>query len=219
MPPPIIETANALSLPSFRAKFFPDLSSSTSAFYASSPAAPMLSPHRYTISLDSGPNLSARDFVSCFELVHSTSFAAYQASSIGWLPSKKRKEMKLQDMRYLLVKAVAETNADGEEVEGFLSFMLTYEDGYEVVYCYEIHLKPLLRGNGIGKQLIGMMEEAGRKAGVAKAMLTVFVENKGALDFYKKLGYAEDDFSPEPRKLRNGVVKNPTYVILSKSLT
>lgn len=122
-------------------------------------------------------------------------------------------------MRYLLIKAVAETKAGGEEVEGFLSFMLTYEDGYEVVYCYEIHLKPLLRGNGVGKQLIGMMEEAGKKAGVAKAMLTVFVENTGALDFYTKLGYGEDEFSPEPRKLRNGVVKNPTYVILSKSLT
>lgn len=127
--------------------------------------------------------------------------------------------MKLPDMRYLLVKAVAENIVDGAEVDGFLSFMLTYEDGYEVIYCYEIHLKPLLRGNGVGKQLIGMMEEVGRKAGVAKAMLTVFVENEGALKFYDKLGYEEDEFSPGPKKLRNGVVKNPTYIILSKSLT
>lgn len=122
-------------------------------------------------------------------------------------------------MRYLLVKGVAENTVGGGEVEGFLSFMLTYEDGHEVVYCYEIHLKPVLRGNGVGKQLIGMMEEVGRKAGVAKAMLTVFVENGGALRFYEKLGYEEDEFSPGPRKLRNGVVKNPTYIILSKGLT
>lgn len=122
-------------------------------------------------------------------------------------------------MRYLLVKAVVENAVVTEGVEGFVSFMLTYEDGYEVIYCYEIHLKPLLRGNGVGKQLIGMMEEVGRKAGVAKAMLTVFVENEGALKFYEKLGYEEDEFSPGPRKLRNGVVKNPTYIILSKALT
>lgn len=219
MSPPIIETANALSLPSFRTKFLPNLCSSTSTSHASAPAAPRPSSHQYTISLDSGPNLSASDFLSCYELVHSTSFAAYQASSIGWLPSKKRKEMRLPDMRYLLVKSVAENTVGGGEVEGFLSFMLTYEDGYEVVYCYEIHLKPVLRGNGVGKQLIGMMEEVGRKAEVAKAMLTVFVENEGALRFYEKLGYEEDEFSPGPRKLRNGVVKNPTYIILSKSLT
>ena len=122
-------------------------------------------------------------------------------------------------MRYLLVKAAVDNEVVREGVEGFVSFMLTYEDGYEVIYCYEIHLKPLLRGNGVGKQLIGMMEEVGRKAGVAKAMLTVFVENEGALKFYEKLGYEEDEFSPGPRKLRNGVVKNPTYIILSKALT
>lgn len=219
MPPTTIETANALSLSSFRTKYLPNLPSSTYASRASSTAATTLSPQQYTISFDSGPNLSASDFLSCYELVRSTSFAAYQASSIGWLPSQKRKEMKLPDMRYLLVKVVAEETVGGGEVEGFLSFMLTYEDGYEVVYCYEIHLKPPLRGNGIGKQLIGMMEEVGRKAGVAKAMLTVFVENEGALNFYRKLGYEEDEFSPGPRKLRNGVVKNPTYIILSKSLS
>ncbi|MCJ1463753.1 hypothetical protein MMC07_002362 [Pseudocyphellaria aurata] len=216
--PSIIETANALSIPSFRTNFLPSLSS-TYAFHVSSPAAPTLPPHRYTISLDSGPNLSARDFLFCYELVRSTSSAAYQASSIGWLPGKKRNEMRLADMRYLLVKSTAEDIAGGEEVEGFLSFMLTYEDGFEVIYCYEIHLKPLLRGSGLGKQLIGLMEEVGQKVGVAKAMLTVFVENEGALRFYEKLGYEEDEFSPGPRKLRNGVVKNPTYIILSKILT
>lgn len=122
-------------------------------------------------------------------------------------------------MRYLLVKSTEEDTVGGGEVEGFMAFMLTYEDGYEVIYCYEIHLKPLLRGIGVGKQLIGMLEEVGQKAGVSKAMLTVFVENEGALKFYEKLGYEEDEFSPGPRKLRNGVVKNPTYIILSKTLT
>ena len=96
--------------------------------------------------------------------------------------------------------------------------MLTYEDGYEVIYCYEIHISSRLRGHGVGKHLMRLMEDIGRRVGVEKAMLTVFLENQGGLAFYEKMGYHEDDYSPEPRKLRNGVIKKPDYVILSKPL-
>lgn len=76
----------------------------------------------------------------------------------------------------------------------------------------------LAQGKGLGRYLVGIMEQVGAKAGLEKAMLTVFVSNKGALGFYEKLGYTEDEYSPEPRKLRNGTVKMPDYVILSKAL-
>ena len=48
--------------------------------------------------------------------------------------------MKLLDLKYILVK--------NEQliVEGFLSLMPTYEDGYPVMYCYEIHLSSALQG-------------------------------------------------------------------------
>lgn len=133
-------------------------------------------------------------------------------------------EMKSPDLRYLLIKKPALVEADSaennasEDLIGFLSFMLTREDGYEVVYCYEIHLQSDFQGSGAGKTLMGIMEMVGKRAEVAKAMLTVFVENKGALKFYEKLGYVKDEFSPAPRNLRNGVMKYPTYLILSKSL-
>jgi hypothetical protein len=42
-------------------------------------------------------------------------------------------------MKYLLVKR-------DEHLEGFVSFMPTYEDDYPVIYCYEIHLSLSLRG-------------------------------------------------------------------------
>ena len=99
-----------------------------------------------------------------------------------------------------------------------MSFMLTIEDGVEVIYCYEIHLDECVRGQGLGKKLMGMLEEAGRRAGVAKAMLTVFRRNVDAVGFYAGLGYEEDEYSPRPRKLRNGAVKEADYLIMSKSL-
>ena len=123
--------------------------------------------------------------------------------------------MRLPDLRYLLLKPARSSDV---LVEGFISFMLTYEDGHEVMYCYEIHLSPQLQGYGVGKRLMGLMEDVGKKAGAEKTMLTVFVENQGGLAFYEKLGYCKDDYSPEPRRLRNGLIKKPDYVILSKLL-
>lgn len=171
--------------------------------------------------------LSAGEFEACFELVRETSGADYRASGVGWRPGEKKREMRLRDLRYvLLVRAEREQEQEqgeggrigGKKVCGFLSFMLTWEDGVEVVYCYEIHLEECVRGKGVGGRLMGVLEEVGRRAGVQKAMLTVFRRNEGAVGFYEGLGYGVDEYSPKPKRLRNGVVKEVDYLILSKSL-
>ncbi|KAL8765470.1 MAG: hypothetical protein Q9194_006555 [Teloschistes cf. exilis] len=204
-----IEEANRLSLASYRNSFLPS---------SLDPAPASGEPHlAYSIRFEGSSTISPTDLNACFNLIASSSANAYASSSIGWSPAKKRKEMKLLDLRYLLVE-LRPTDQSDQRIDGFLSFMLTYEDGYEVVYCYEIHLAPYMQGQGIGRHLMTLVEEAGTKAGVAKSMLTVFVENQAAIEFYEKLGYLVDEYSPEPRKLRNGSIKMPTYSILSKSL-
>ncbi len=127
-------------------------------------------------------------------------------------------------MKYLLlhpVPAAPLIRKEGElvgleQTNGFLSFMVTEEDGYEVIYCYELHLQPNLQGKGLGRMMMEVMEMTGSKVGVEKAMLTVFRSNNRAVEAYKCWGYGLDEFSPEPRKLRDGTVKEPSYVILSK---
>lgn len=141
---------------------------------------------------------------------------------------KKRREMRLRDLRYFLLGRGEEGlfKEEGPEVggmgaslvEGFLSFMLTWEDGIEVIYCYEIHLSERVRGKGVGKRLMGLLEEVGRKAEVEKAMLTVFKRNEKAVGFYEGLGYVVDEVSPRPKKLRGGVAKEVDYLIMSKEL-
>lgn len=110
----------------------------------------------------------------------------------------------------------ATTNPPHSEVLGFLSFMTTYEDGKEVLYCYELHVHPSLQGRGIGRYLMVLFEETASRIGLTKAMLTVFKVNVVALTFYERLGYEVDEYSPEPRRLRNGTVKESDYMILSK---
>jgi len=110
------------------------------------------------------------------------------------------------------------TTTPHSDILGFLSFMTTYEDGKEVLYCYEIHIHPSLQGQGVGRHLMILFEETARRIGLAKTMLTVFKANRLALAFYERLGYEVDEFSPRPRRLRNGTVKEVDYLILSKVL-
>ena len=207
-----IEIFNSLPLAEYREKFW---SPNTTVTHTRKDVS-----RTYDLSLESFSTLSDEEFRACFNLIASTSSGDYEGSSMGWSPAKKWKEMRLPDLRYIVIKGEEDDEGrDGlPEVEGFLSFMLTYEDGYEVIYCYEIHLSPHLQGTGMGKRLMEMMEDVGKNARVEKAMLTVFKTNKAAMRFYERLGYEEDEYSPRPRKLRGGVVKDPDYMILSKSL-
>jgi ribosomal protein S18 acetylase RimI-like enzyme len=175
----------------------------------------------YTIDIQTADSIPEPDFEACFALIEQTSSDDYTSSSVGWSPIKKRKEMRLPDMRYMLLRRQAPpTLLDGKRIPvlGFVSFMTTYEDGKEVLYCYEIHVDSSLQGQGLGGQLMGFLEEIGRRIGLEKVMLTVFKANGSAVRFYEKLGYHIDEFSPQPRTLRNGTVKEPDYLILSKRL-
>lgn len=207
-----IETFNTLPFADYRSKLWPH---NTTVTHIRKDVT-----RTYNLSLESSSTISEEDLTACFNLLCSTSSADYEASSKGWSPAKKWKEMRLPDLRYILLKqSEYDKGQDGfPQLGGFLSFMLTYEDGYEVIYCYEIHLSIQLRGTRLGKRLMEMMDEVGKKARVEKAMLTVFKANKAAMTFYERLGYEEDDYSPRPRKLRGGVLKEPDYMILSKRL-
>ncbi|KAJ4311357.1 hypothetical protein N0V84_010485 [Fusarium piperis] len=168
----------------------------------------------YTLSLSRPTAMGDDELEACFDLVDETSGADYRNSSLGWHPAVKRKEMRSPDLRYILVK-----DGDGK-INGFTSLMPTFENYEPVVYCYEIHLRPELQGTGLGRRLMGyLMDVADNIPSVDKVMLTCFVSNASGLEFYQKLGFDRDEFSPRERKLRGGKVVMPDYVILSRPTT
>ncbi|KAK3320166.1 acyl-CoA N-acyltransferase [Cercophora scortea] len=165
----------------------------------------------YSLTLARPANLSEDDLNACFNLVKETSQKDYENSADKWHPDKKLQEMRSPELRYVLVKDTAGS------VRGFTSLMPTYEQYQPVVYCYEIHLKPELQSTGLGSLLMSFHTTvAERLPPITKVMLTCYVANQRGLAFYKKLGFAEDYISPQPRKLRSGKVVKPDYVILSK---
>ncbi|KAJ5308962.1 hypothetical protein PENANT_c020G01348 [Penicillium antarcticum] len=246
---PLVERTNALSIEEFTNKYMPVTTGAQTKEDATLEVPPSLNQTEELKSAEtslevySAASISTPDLEACLDLIEQTSSDAYRASADGWSRPKKRKEMKLPDMKYLIlrdsnedVKAVkSPTNAtrntpkernetaltpqnQKQNLLGFLSFMVTYEDGKEVVYCYEIHLSPRARGRGVGSVLMKRMEAIGRAVGLEKAMLTVFKSNGVACRFYERLGYGLDEYSPRPRRLRNGTVKEVDYMILSKRL-
>ncbi|PWY93577.1 GNAT family acetyltransferase Nat4 [Aspergillus sclerotioniger CBS 115572] len=211
---PLVERTNLLDIEEFASKYIP---SECLIYKGRNAASSDKSQPQYKISIYDASTIPKTDLNQCFDLIEETSSNAYRESSTGWSPTKKRKEMKLPDMKYLVVcREGSEYAEDG--VVGFLSFMVTYEDGKEVIYCYEVHLASKVQGLGLGKRLMLMLLEIGRRVGMEKAMLTVFRSNGLAQGLYEALGFKTDEYSPRPRRLRNGTVKEPDYRIMSIQL-
>ncbi|EKV04297.1 Acyl-CoA N-acyltransferase [Penicillium digitatum] len=263
---PLVERTNALSIGDFIAQYVTpptqteDAAKNEKIDRQDPPKDPPQDQNRQDLTptprvdVYSAATISAVDLEACLDLIEQTSSEAYMASPTGWSRTRKLKEMKLPDMKYLILrdtpngfressgqvskdqqsdatddnvsspspknvnKSISSSSTAAPNALGFLSFMATYEDGKEVVYCYEIHLSPAARGRGIGKLLMDRMEGIGRAVGLEKSMLTVFKSNEIARRFYERLGYEVDEYSPRPRMLRNGTIKDVDYLILSKML-
>jgi ribosomal protein S18 acetylase RimI-like enzyme len=178
----------------------------------------------YRIDLKTSGDLTNAELNSCFQLIESTSRPDYESSpSWGWYPKRKRREMKEDEMRYLLVRSASRTQgsriAADQPVLGFLSFMLTHDStpNVPVLYVYEIHLSQALRRLGLGAHLMDLAESIAENVAMQKVMLTCFLSNKAAHSFYRKRGYVADSCSPEDRRTRNKVIK-ADYVIMSKEV-
>ncbi|KAF8541679.1 acyl-CoA N-acyltransferase [Trichophaea hybrida] len=194
------------------------------------------------VTLYASSTLPAGVFSQIFDLVKENMMEMYKRSSMGWSARKKREEMGHPAMRYLVLMDKKrgdegegeagegreegkggeddweDEDGEGEKVKGFASFMVTEEEGVEVIYCYELQLSPDSQRKGYGEELMKQLEGFGKNVGLRKAMLTVFTENTGAIRFYRRIGYEVDEISPGPRRLRSGEVREPTYYIFSKQI-
>ncbi|KAF4549623.1 Acetyltransferase (GNAT)-like protein 1 [Elsinoe fawcettii] len=224
----VVKEVNKIKAADFERLYFP---SQLAAFHTPANGTTGLAPSSIKLSVspastaDAGieETLSDVDLDACLALVEETSAADYAASSMGWHRGRKRREMRDRDMRFMILRTDNGGSVDTKEVSktfaGFLSFMITYEDGIPVIYIYEIHLKPSARGSGAGKRLMSIVEKIGQSVGVEKSMLTVFRSNNKAVKWYERLGYALDEYSPPEKKLRGDKVKQANYLILSKTLS
>ncbi|KAF2857744.1 acyl-CoA N-acyltransferase, partial [Piedraia hortae CBS 480.64] len=148
----------------------------------------------------------------CLNLISLTSKHHYTHSSIGWSPISKMSELTHPEMTFTLI------HLDSKFV-GFASYLPTIDSDpeVEVLYLYEIHLVPSVRGEGLGRLLMHTVESQARKMGRKKVMLTCFTANTPAKRFYERRGYSPDATSPEERVLRGRKVEGD-YLIFAKDV-
>jgi RimJ/RimL family protein N-acetyltransferase len=171
-----------------------------------------------TMELKYAADMSTAELLECLRLVEKTSRKDYEGSSWGWSFNRKRKEMKEKEMRYVILRDTS-SRIEPPPMIGFVSFMLTHDStpSMPVLYVYEIHLTEGARGKGYGKRLMHVARTVAFEVGVDKVMLTCFLSNTAALDFYRRLGFEKDVCSPGDRRTRNKVIKID-YVIMSQAV-
>ncbi|CDK27391.1 unnamed protein product [Kuraishia capsulata CBS 1993] len=129
---------------------------------------------------------------------------------------------KLQEMKEDgLVYCMFHSSLTGKPV-AFFSFMVTIEEGENVVYLFEIHVSPKWQNAKLGTRLLEYVSDITRSLScgfpdIAGIMLTVFPENR-ALGWYFKNGFTFASHSPRDKTLRFGKVLKPDYYLLFKNV-
>eukprot|EP01119_Soliformovum_irregulare_P009538 TRINITY_DN2294_c0_g1_i1.p1 TRINITY_DN2294_c0_g1~~TRINITY_DN2294_c0_g1_i1.p1 ORF type:complete len:146 (-),score=50.62 TRINITY_DN2294_c0_g1_i1:17-454(-) len=133
--------------------------------------------------------------------------------SWGWDDAAKKRELKAENARYIIIH-----EKESRRPMGFVHFQFSMEESMdrpdrETLYCWEIQLEEDVRGKGLGKFLMQLLELIGRKQEMQCIMLTCPKSNPRAIQFYKsKLGFTLDPISPTEMDAHH-----VTYEILSKS--
>jgi len=135
-------------------------------------------------------NMTEEEVEVAFKLVQENMQTLYENSNWGWKESEKREEMLEENARYLFA-------VDGEKnIVGVSHFRFDLDEDDEVLYCYEIQLVDAVRGNGLGKFMMQVLELMALKAKMKKVLLTVFKANERAINFFNKMKYTVDETSP-----------------------
>jgi ribosomal protein S18 acetylase RimI-like enzyme len=157
---------------------------------------------RNDIKIKNSQTVTTSEFDFCFQLVRMNMNEFHQE----W--EEKSREMKEANTMFLLHE------------NGFCSFQFSLDDQYveqskrriPVLYLYELQIKKIYAGKGLGSKLMGMVELIARDFEMIQVTLTVAKGNTLALRFYQKRGYHYDSTCPSLYG------QDVPYFILSKNV-
>ncbi len=79
-----------------------------------------------------------------------------------------------------------------EQNHKIIATVMAGYDGHRGWINYLV-VDPMMQGEGIGRKLMGHVEQKLRVYGCPKINLQIRKGNQGVIDFYQKIGYQEDD--------------------------
>lgn len=133
----------------------------------------------------------------------------------SWDSSLTRSQLAHPSTRFVFLWRPLE-GEEGSAPVAFVSFRFEAdevdpEDGW-CVYVWDIQVSRASQGRGLGSRLLGAVYAIARSAGASMVRLTCFTENRSALRFYHREGFALDPISPVPGR------ETTAHVIMRKKL-
>jgi ribosomal protein S18 acetylase RimI-like enzyme len=124
----------------------------------------------------------------------------------GWDRKDKAKELFANVSNFVVAREVGtgDSGEGGEEshgpIVGYVMIRFCWDDDEEpefpVCYVFELNVAPSERGSGLGRRLMGAATAVQARWGLWKTMLTCFKRNTAAMQFYHKIGFGVDVYSP-----------------------
>uniref|UniRef100_A0A915CPI3 N-alpha-acetyltransferase 40 n=1 Tax=Ditylenchus dipsaci TaxID=166011 RepID=A0A915CPI3_9BILA len=138
-----------------------------------------------------------------FDLFDRNMADLYLRSQWGYDIKAKKQELQATTARYLILNS--NNSFDSTNLVGYVHYRFVMENGYAVLYCYEIQIEPKYQKQGIGSVMMYMLEELAKSiASMEKIMCTVLTYNLPSLAFFEKNGFTQDEeMCPKPRDERD----------------
>ena len=138
--------------------------------------------------------LSTPDRERCFAILEANMRAQYETNGWGWDATEKARELAHEEARFVLVRDTSDA------IQAFAHFRFEADDDdapeRATLYVRELQVAAGGRRQGVGRQLMALLQLLGAKLELDCVLLTVFKNDAGALAFYDGLKYVLDRDDP-----------------------
>ena len=138
-----------------------------------------LTKHKITIIKCS--QMTSKQFEEVFQITKENMYDLASKSSLGWEDSEKMEEMKQKDGFYILFE------------EGFVCIRFEKHNKKLMCYLWEIQLKKQFHHQGIGTEMMNVIEKICKLTRCDELCLLCLHTNENAKKFYEKLGFDVSD--------------------------
>ena len=119
----------------------------------------------------------------CMDLFKQNMQYFYENSSFGFDQNEKVEEFRHSNAQFLVCRECVSSS-----ICAFCHFR--FEE--DMLYIWEIQINNKNQGLGLGRLLMSILDLVTLSRGLRKIMLTAFIANQNAVEFYKKLGFKVD---------------------------
>ncbi|KAK3673678.1 hypothetical protein LTR78_006583 [Recurvomyces mirabilis] len=157
------------------------------------------------IDIKGGTTLTQGELKALFELLEDDSRDDYEDAMGSWDDKVLKRDIKDPQSKNLVVRR--QSARGNKKPEGFLSFVIRHEwdstNYVSVLRINHFYLAQSLRGMGVGRHLLQVIESVAEEAEVERLFVRCFEANQESIEFFEHMGYVKDTSIQDDRKMND----------------